>query len=235
MVTPAKKIISAILNEDAVLLSQTANSMLSENALTKLESKKMKIVSEMFDTGEFSTRNIKEHISREKNSLRDMVLESLTGNLLEDFSLKPKDRAELRRREVPLSIAYPDGKHMTPDKKHYTGMTRRGLNVRMGKKIKRFYEPPIKTTYFSTKYHTEDHSLQPKDSTERIVRYGVRRGRGGLPGLHQRTLLRNLTIGTVVMGKDGFLRRTKDNKVIGGPAAYRAKGRLASSYPGFGA
>jgi hypothetical protein len=100
MVNPSKTIVSSILNEDAVTLSDTFNETLLKSLQNKLESVKMKIVSEVFDNGEFSVRQLKEQVAREKKSLRDMVLVGLSSNLVEDFSLKPKDKEELKRGRV---------------------------------------------------------------------------------------------------------------------------------------
>lgn len=100
MVTPSKVIISSILNEDVVTLTDTVNKVVVESLQNKLDSLKMKIVSEIFDNGEFSVRHIKEQVAKEKNSLRDMVIENLSLNLVEDFSLKPKDKEELKRGRV---------------------------------------------------------------------------------------------------------------------------------------
>lgn len=73
----AKRVVNSIFTDNPVRLSEEVNAALLERASVALQNKRMQVVSEMFDEGEFSTKQLKRSIVENKAEARAMVIEGL--------------------------------------------------------------------------------------------------------------------------------------------------------------
>ena len=77
----AKRVVNSIFSDNPVRLSEEVNAALLERAAVALQNKRMQVVSEMFDEGEFSTKQVKRSIAENKAAARAMVIEGLASKV----------------------------------------------------------------------------------------------------------------------------------------------------------
>jgi len=73
----SKRIVNSIFTDNPVRLGEEINSALLERAGQAIQSKRLQIVSEMFDDGEFSTKSLRETVQNNKRQIRENVITAL--------------------------------------------------------------------------------------------------------------------------------------------------------------
>ena len=74
----AKRIVNSIINENSVKLMEDVNATLQERAMEAINTKKLQVVSEMFDNGDFSNLSLREGIADHKRQMRANVISALS-------------------------------------------------------------------------------------------------------------------------------------------------------------
>jgi hypothetical protein len=109
-----RRILNSIFTDNPVRLSEVVDSELKSRIGSLLESKKLQVVSEMFDSGDFSPNAIKESVKSNRQKLRESVISAIAEEINEseveegivDRYFTKAGRAHAAARDILKSIKH---------------------------------------------------------------------------------------------------------------------------------
>jgi hypothetical protein len=109
-----RRILNSIFTDNPVRLSEVVDSELKSRIGSLLESKKLQVVSEMFDSGDFSPNAIKESVKSNRQKLRESVISAIAEEINEseveegivDRYFTKSGRAHAAARDILKSIKH---------------------------------------------------------------------------------------------------------------------------------